>query len=211
MSAIRLMVVEDESFTRSTLIAALNLHGIDVVADSGSVQTAVELAAALSPNAALIDLHLGAGPSGIDLAVHLRRLNPEIGIVMLTSYEDPRLLRGNLPDLPLGAQWLVKRTVTDVSIVAEAIRNSLDSMSLAVLPAAQNPIMQKLSAVQVETLRLVGGGFTNSEIAKKRYVSERSVEQTISLLIKKFNLNEQPALNERASLVKIFYKYANSK
>lgn len=211
MTYIRLMIVEDEDFTRTTLVSALRLHGIDVVADSQTAQGAVELAKALLPTAALIDLNLGPGPTGLDLASHLRRMNAEIGLVILTSIEDPRLLRSNLPDLPTGTQWLVKREVTNVIKVVDAIVNSISDLSLRNKPVTQSPVMQKLTAVQIETLRLVGAGFTNAEIAKKRFVSERSVEQTISRLAKTFKLEDQPAFNQRATLVKVFYRYSNAK
>ncbi len=211
MTTIRLMVVEDEDFTRTTLVSALRLHGIDVIADSPSVQGAVELAKALNPSAALIDLNLGPGPTGLDLASHLRKINPDIGLVILTSVEDPRLLRSTMPKLPSGTQWLVKRAVNDVSKVAKAISNSISELSSDNQQVTQSPVMQKLTAVQIETLRLVGAGFTNAEIAKKRFVSERSVEQTISRLSKTFNLDDQPAFNQRATLVKVFYRYSNAK
>lgn len=205
------MVVEDEDFTRTTLVSALRLQGIDVIADSRSVQGAVELAKALKPTVALIDLNLGPGPTGLDLASHLRKMNPDIGLVILTSVEDPRLLRSTIPELPSGTQWLVKRSVNDIAQVGQAISYSLSKVSADNYQVTQSPEMQRLTAVQIETLRLVGAGFTNAEIAKKRFVSERSVEQTISRLSKAFNLDDQPAFNQRATLVKVFYRYSNAK
>lgn len=205
------MIVEDEDFTRTTLVSALRLNGIDVIADSPTAQGAVELAKALTPNVALIDLNLGPGPTGLDLANHLRKLDPDIGLVILTSVEDPRLLRSSMPDLPPGTQWLVKRTVNDVTKVAKVISNCVSLPREENLQVTQSPEMQRLTSVQIETLRLVGAGFTNAEIAKKRFVSERSVEQTISRLSKTFNLDDQPSFNQRASLVKVFYRHTNAK
>ena len=205
------MIVEDEDFTRTTLVSALRLNGIDVIADSPTAQGAVELAKALTPNVALIDLNLGPGPTGLDLANHLRKLDPDIGLVILTSVEDPRLLRSSMPDLPPGTQWLVKRSVNDVTKVAKVISNSVSLSREENLQVTQSPEMQRLTSVQIETLRLVGAGFTNAEIAKKRFVSERSVEQTISRLSKTFNLDDQPSFNQRASLVKVFYRHTNAK
>lgn len=205
------MIVEDEDFTRTTLVSALRLNGIDVIADSPTAQGAVELAKALTPNVALIDLNLGPGPTGLDLANHLRKLDPDIGLVILTSVEDPRLLRSSMPDLPPGTQWLVKRSVNDVTKVSKAISNSVSLTRDDNLQVTQSPEMQRLTAVQIETLRLVGAGFTNAEIGKKRFVSERSVEQTISRLSKTFNLDDQPSFNQRAGLVKVFYRHSNAK
>lgn len=212
MQNIRLLVVEDEDFTRSTLCSALRLYGVDIVGDSKTASHAVALAQAVKPNAALVDLNLGPGPSGLDLAAHLRTIDPEIGIVILTSIEDPRLHREHQPELPAGAQWLVKRNVTDVSRVTAAIAESmmLDTKKFGEtqMPKSQLP---HLTAVQIETLRLVGAGFTNAEIAKKRFVSERSVEQTITRLAKTFGVEDRQSYNQRARLVKIFYRYVNAR
>lgn len=58
----RVLVVEDDGFTRTTLCAALRGLGIDVVADTGSAAQALDLAARHTPDAALLDLDLGPGP-----------------------------------------------------------------------------------------------------------------------------------------------------
>ena len=82
----RILLVEDEVFTRSTMKAALQLQGVEVVHDTGSVGSAMKIAEITKPDAALLDLDLGGGPNGIDLAFGLRRILPKIGIVLLTGF-----------------------------------------------------------------------------------------------------------------------------
>ena len=68
MSTAGVLVVEDDAFTLSTLCAALRQHGVVVVGEASSAAQAILLANELQPSAALIDLDLGKGPTGIDLA-----------------------------------------------------------------------------------------------------------------------------------------------
>jgi len=86
------LVVEDDSFVRATVATALRFHEFDVVASVGNALEAMEEFRQHLPDVALLDLDLGQGPTGADLAVGMRRIQPEVGIVFLTSFEDPRLL-----------------------------------------------------------------------------------------------------------------------
>ena len=121
------MVVEDDSFTRSTLCTALTSLGIRIVAETGSIKEAISLAKEHKPDACLIDLDLGKGPTGIDLAYALRKLKTDIGIVFLTTYDDPRFLRSNMSVLPHGAEYLVKKSVKDISVVIERVTKQFAS------------------------------------------------------------------------------------
>ena len=111
MQRTRVMVVEDDAFTRSMIVSALQIQGVDVVSESSSVGFAIKTARLIRPDVAILDLDLGAGPTGIDLAIGLRMILPKIGIVLLTTFEDPRLLRPSLPDLPAGSIYLTKSKV----------------------------------------------------------------------------------------------------
>ncbi|MGI9187666.1 MAG: response regulator, partial [Gaiellales bacterium] len=125
----RVLVVEDNAFTRTTLCGALRDAGVDVVGDTGSAADAIRLARTLLPEAALLDLDLGDGPNGADVAVELRTLAPDIGIVILTSYEDPRLTGRNLDHLPSNLVYLVKGNLDDSRTLSTAIA---DSIALAI-------------------------------------------------------------------------------
>ena len=82
----------------------------------------------LKPDAVLVDLDLGAGPTGMDLAIALRRNFPSIGIVILTTFEDPRLLHPKIPNPPIGTEYLVKREVGDVNLLYNAILKSIQNV-----------------------------------------------------------------------------------
>ena len=79
----RLILVEDDPFTRATLGDALALHGFDVRARVGTAFDAIEAQQIHNPQVALLDLDLGVGASGIDVAIALREKAPELELSFL--------------------------------------------------------------------------------------------------------------------------------
>ena len=206
-----IMVIEDDSFTRSTLCAALRSLGLNVVAESGSSREALVLGRTHRPSAALIDLDLGKGPTGIDLAIALRKIKRDIGIVFLTSYDDPRFLRPNLPLLPVGSQYLVKKSVAEIATVTRAIENAILSAKQTgsgsrALQSGGGVQLSELTSIQIETLRLVSQGLTNSEIAKQRFINVKSVEQTINRVAKILDLPQDVTHNQRVHMARVFFR-----
>jgi len=199
---IRTMVVEDDSFTRLTVVGALRYAGVEVVAHCGHSRDALEQFRAHRPKVCLIDLDLGAGPTGIDIAAALRRLDPAVGVVLLTSYQDPRLLSPSLRKLPKGTRYVVKQAMSDIEILLAAIES-----------AAEHPCHESISGgsadltdTQVEMLRLVAIGLSNSEIARIRVVEEKTAEQAIRRTAKKLGVQGSAKMNQRVALARTYYQ-----
>lgn len=210
MKRSRVLVVEDEEFTRSLIVNALQGEGIDVVASTSSASYALKVAPRMDIDAALLDLNIGSGPSGLDLALGLRRLKPDIGIVFLTTYKDPRLLGGSQTMVPYGSIYMEKGGLSDLTKIRRNIEKSIvngqtgqnrNNIDIKALPRLTN-----LSNSQVEIIRLVAEGLSNSEIARHRSVTEKSVEQTLSRIMKKLNMPMDERKNRRVELAK-FYRY----
>lgn len=211
MSSPRLLVIEDDAFTRASIVGALTGHGIDVVDAVGTSAEAINSFEKNSPNAILLDLDLGYGPTGLDLARAFRIRNPNVGLVMLTSYTDPRLLRSNLPDIPAGTEYLVKNNITEIETVARAVNAAIafTSGSKSRSTQARNDIpreIQGMTDIQVETLRMVAEGHTNSEIAKQRFVSEKAVEQTIAKIAKVLDIPAATNQNQRVHIARVYFR-----
>jgi len=203
------MVVEDDAFTRSMIVSTLQLQGIDVVIECALAAQAIRSSNLLKPSLALLDLDLGAGPSGIDLALALRRSHPTIGIVMLTTFEDPRLHSPGLPNLPSGSVYLVKKEISNIDVLFNAIKKTIIESGSLPKEIANNltkPVFSKLSDSQIETLRLVAKGLSNSEIAKNRGINEKSVEQTISRISKLLEIQSMPESNQRVQISRYYFK-----
>ena len=121
----RVMMVEDDEFTRSTIKTALINKGMDIVFDTASVKEAMEFARNNRPEVAVLDYNLGKGPNGIDLANQLRRIQPDIAIVLLTAFLDPSQLDKRIAELPEGSRYLIKHSVTKIDVLIEEINQAL--------------------------------------------------------------------------------------
>jgi DNA-binding NarL/FixJ family response regulator len=121
----RVMMVEDDEFTRSTIKTALINKGMDIVFDTASVKEAMEFARNNRPEVAVLDYNLGKGPNGIDLANQLRRIQPDIAIVLLTAFLDPAQLDKRIAELPEGSRYLIKHSVTKIDVLIEEINQAL--------------------------------------------------------------------------------------
>ena len=207
--SIRAVIVEDDDFTRLMIANSLGSQGVQVLARCSGAVEALEQIKNLSPNLIIVDLHLGIGPTGLDIAAEVRRIAPKMGVVFLTSYEDPRVLNPNLPELPFGSVYLNKRKVNDINVLMGAINSAVDHKSWKasgiVVPKSSNSI-SRLSDSQLETLRLMAEGLSNSEIAKRRFVTEKSVETSISRLAKAMGLKSDPSINQRVHLAKVYFR-----
>lgn len=207
--SIRAVIVEDDDFTRLMIANALGSQSVEVLASCSGAVEALNQIKTLKPNLIVVDLHLGIGPTGLDIATEVRRSSPKMGILFLTSYEDPRVLNPNLPELPYGSIYLNKRKVNEISVLMDAINSAVDHKSWKAsgpaAPRATNSI-SSLSNSQLETLRLMAQGMSNSEIAKRRFVTEKSVETSISRLAKAMGLKSDPSINQRVHLAKVYFR-----
>lgn len=198
------LVIEDDDLMRVSLVAALALADVDVVASAKSSAEALELAHTHFPQVALVDLHLGRGPTGVDVAHELRKNDPRIGIVFLTSFEDPRLIAETKP-LPQGSQYLLKKDVGSIDEIVGAITASLEGKNRRISKELPSN-MSQLSDVQLETLRLVAQGLSNTEIARRRQVTEKSIEASITRLLKSLNIPRDEGSNQRVQLARLYFE-----
>jgi DNA-binding NarL/FixJ family response regulator len=203
---IRVMVVEDDSFTRLTVVGALRHSGIDVVADCDNPRDALADFRKKLPKVCLIDLDLGAGPTGIDVAAAMRRLDPAVGIVLLTSYQDPRLLSPGLRELPEGTRYVVKQALSDIDMLTVAIESAAEHPR----SDAADAVGTDLTDTQIEILRLVAAGLSNAEIARIRVVDEKTVEQAISRTAKRLRIEGDSSINRRVALARAYYRLIGS-
>lgn len=207
MSNESILVVDDDDFTRFLLVRTLRDLGFEHVTDAPTAAQALASARSAVPDAAILDLDLGPGPNGIDCAHALRKLSPKIAIVMLSSYQDPRLLGANRP-LPDGAIYMSKRLLGDADVLAATVREVLESPGARrnAFPGKESsPPPIKLSDNQVEIMRLVAEGFSNAEIARRTFVTEPGVAKAIGRLVKQLGIDSGPDTNVRVRITQEYY------
>lgn len=194
------LVVDDDDFTRTLVTSLIASLGYDIVESAENVTRAMALAHGSRPRIAVLDLDLGEGPTGIDLAHGLRKLDPSIAIVILTSYGDPTWMGLNRV-LPPGSRYVVKGQVNDTSVLANALSSALAApLEVDSLPTSSRP----LSESQWEVLRLVAAGYTNAEIARRRSLTEDSVNKSVTRLVRQLDLEVGSSGNARVLLTQAF-------
>lgn len=197
-------LLEDDSLLRSALSEVLSNKGLRVSISSGSVDEFLIACSRNHIDCAVLDLHLGSGATGIDVAQKLISTYPKIGIVFLTSFDDPRLVGSSKSLVPEGSVYLQKHLVNDTSILIQAISDAISKGPIVRVPG--NRVLGLLSDNQIEILALIAGGLSNSEIARIRNVSEKSVEATITRIAKTLNLKKEPAQNYRVHMARVFFR-----
>ncbi len=198
--SVRVLVVDDDDFTRSLVASLVESLGYVVCARSGAVTEAMGLAQSERPELAILDLDLGEGPTGIDLAHGLRKLNSRIALVMLTSYGDPTWM-GQRRRPPAGTRYVVKGSVSDAQVLADAMERALaDPLTDDASPGAASP----LSENQWEILRLVAAGYSNAEIARRRTLTEDAVNKAVTRLVRQLDLTVGKDANARVLLTQAY-------
>ena len=214
--ALRVLMVDDDPFTRSTLASSLQVLGCFVLA-ADSVSSALKAirnySGDLPPNVALLDLDLGEGPTGLDLAHTLRGEYPDLGIVLLSTYQDPRLLGSNQPEIPTGGIYLVKSSVSNPQVLDDALNQAIEVMKPQDKKAqkSENRVgIDKLTDKQIEMMRMVASGLSNSEIAKRQWMTEAAVEKAITRLIKNLKLESGKEQNQRVMIARAYHQFTGS-
>ena len=202
--ALRLGIVEDDSLLRSTLTQLIDARDdVEVVSSEATGESILDLAAHGNLDVALLDVHLGDGPTGFDIAASLRETLPLMGIVFLSSVKDPRLLGYRPASLPRGAHYVLKSEVTDIDWLVAQLHEAAAGVAG---PAAAAAPSIPLSHTQIDILRLVAEGYSNAAIAEERFVTEGAVEVAVSRLAKHLGLREKPGANRRVHIAKTFFQ-----
>jgi len=214
------LVASDDAFELATLSAALRMQSINVVAEAHTEEIAQNLYKFLSPEVVLIDLQF-AGEEALDLVNKFREVNSLLGIVLMTACPDLRLLGLLEKQIPTGSQVILKKSVADLSVVSHAITNSVDAVAEkrkmswidshgSLHENAFKSVLTDFTDIQIETFRLLAKGLSNSEIAKVRFVSEKSVEQIVARIAQHLRITPDRAQNLRVVLTGEYFKWIGS-
>jgi DNA-binding NarL/FixJ family response regulator len=213
----RVLVINDDAFELATLSAALRLHTINVVGEANNLAVAENLFRSLQPEVLVIDIQFD-GQEAITLVKKLRKLNPALGIVITTACPDLRLLGITAKDVPVGTQLILKKSISNLEVIADSIRNSIQ------IAESKNPVtwvdshgsphenaftsvLGAMTDTQIETLRLVATGLSNAEIGRVRFVSEKSVEQIVARIAGHFAITPDRTRNLRVLIAGHYYKW----
>jgi DNA-binding NarL/FixJ family response regulator len=155
----------------------------------------------------VIDIELGPGPDGFDLAAAVIAESPELAVVFLTNLPDPRLVGKDTKSIPKNAAYLRKSNLVDANELVAALNAVLqnETSQLARHDLDANRPLAGLSAKQLEVLKQIAEGLSNQQIADARGTSVRAVEGMISRVFEALNIDVQSEGNSRVDAVKKFF------
>ena len=187
----RLLLVDDHAIVRSGVRRLLTDAGFDVVAEASSASEALTMARRETPDAIVLDIGL-RDRSGLEILPQLRESGARV--VILSMQDEPVYARRALEQ---GAQGYVLKDAADEEL-ADALRAVLADR-LYVQPAmAARLVMGEpeddLTQRERDVLRLIALGHTNQEIAKRLFLSVRTIEAHRRHILTKLRLNTRADL-----------------
>ncbi len=184
------LVVEDEPLLRDLIARSLEGAGF-VVTTAASAADAKRAVKTADPDALLLDIELGPGPNGFDLAEVVSRQRPDIGIVFLTNLPDPRFGGRGTKAVAKNQAYIRKGAIdsgAELIQALEAVLRDRITQDYRHDLASNRPLAQ-LSQRQLDTLRLVAEGKTNAQISQIRGTSVRAVESMLQRIFELLDIN----------------------
>ncbi len=203
MSAIRLLIAEDETVVRMALAQLLGSESdVDVVAQAADGQAAVALAGQYRPDVVLTDLSMPR-LNGIAAIRQIKQELPDCAVVVLTIHHDDEHLFAALKAGALG--YVLKDAPPEQTL--EAIRAAArgegflgpslvgrvleEFARVSLLRAEAKEVFAELTRREMEVLELLGAGLRNRDIAERLFLSEKTVKNHISSIFLKLQVNDR--------------------
>jgi DNA-binding NarL/FixJ family response regulator len=180
--AVRVLIVDDHEVVRTGLRTMISLHDdLEVVGDAANGQSGIDQCSALSPNVVLMDMKM-PGMDGVTAIDRILAECPEVNVLALTSFDDPRIVRRALEAGAVG--YLLKDSSEDELVAA--IRLAAKGRGVVAPTAIMGLVTDtpqepgdeyrvSVTAREMDVLRLVAGGLTNSQISNRLGISLSTV------------------------------------
>lgn len=208
---IRLLVADDHGLLRAGLIALLNAEaGMTVVGEADDEHSAVSLTVEKRPDLVLMDISM-PDSGGLQATRRIRQLVPETKVLIMTVHEDKSLVQEAIQAGAMG--YILKRAIKSelVNAIHAVMRNELylhPAMARLLLLESKGPQspdfnlvaepFEPLTSREIEVLRLIAHGYTNSQVAENLHISVRTVEYHRGNLTAKLNLRSRSELMKYA-------------
>jgi len=206
---IRIVIVDDHALFRVGIANILSREReFDVVGEAADGRAALETAGMTSPNIVLMDLSLPA-PGGLETTQRIRREFPAIAVVVMAQDEDEESL---FASIKAGAAAFVIKDISPDDLIhvirrvsqgeflindkvfskpAVASRVLKEFRELAVYGQEAQPIFAPLSPREVEILDNIAQGMTNKQVAYALSISEQTVKNHMSSILRKLAVNDR--------------------
>ncbi len=198
MTRQRILIVDDHEVVRLGLRSLLDRHpDFEVIAEASNGREAIEKVESYQPNVVVLDIRL-PGQSGVEVCQQITEKNPDIKVIMLTSYAEDEML---FAAIRAGAAGYVLKQIggNDLVKAIEAVGRgealldpSLTQRVFEEVRKAQREeeasAFAELTNQEMQVLQLVSEGKTNREIADALYLGEGTVRNYVSNILGKLGV-----------------------
>ena len=195
-----ILIVDDHEVVRNGIRSYLEtIKSFEVVGEAESGEAAVKLVSELIPDVVLLDLIM-PGMDGVETTRQIKKISPRTQVVVLTSYhEDVHIF----PALKAGAiSYILKDMKMEklVDALQRAVRHEVTLHPLVAERVLQNirgddgnepALFTELTERELDVLRLIAKGMTNSQIAETLVISENTVKGHVSNILSKLHLADR--------------------
>ena len=182
----RILIGEDEALLRAGLSLVLAQHGVEILSSSGDADELVVLADQLMPDLVLTDIRMPPTRTddGLRAALSIRAARPADAVVLLSQFVQRRYAMELLADGRGGVGYLLKQRVLDVPAFVEDLRRvvrggtALDPEVVSLMMSRgrrDHEVLDSLSPRRREVLALIAEGLSNAAIARRLFITEKSV------------------------------------
>ena len=214
---VRVVLAEDDLLVREGIRALLaGRPELEIVASCRDLPSTVRAVAEHDPDVVLTDIRMPPAKSdeGIQLASSLRLTHPQLGVVVLSNYDEPAYALALLEGGTARRAYLLKENLADperlVRAIEEVARGGsvidprvVEALVAARLRAEDSPL-GTLTPREREVLAQMAQGKSNPAIAASLSLSVRAVEKHINSIFSKLLLAEESDVNRRVKAVLIF-------
>jgi DNA-binding NarL/FixJ family response regulator len=214
---LRVVLAEDNLLVREGVQRLLEAEeGFELTATCGDLDALLAVVERERPNVVITDIRMPptGTDEGIRAAERLRTTHPEIGVVVLSQYDDPDYALALLEGGSARRAYLLKERVSDPDQLFAAVREVAQGGSVidpkvveALIGqralAAHSPLAE-LTPREREVLASMAQGKTNAAIAEALVLTPRAVEKHINAIFSKLPLDHRPDADRRVTAVLLF-------
>jgi DNA-binding NarL/FixJ family response regulator len=198
---VRVLIAEDHPLFREGMRGRLDrVADVAVVGEAASGDEAVELAQKLEPDVILMDIKM-PGLNGIEATREIQRANPQIGILVLTMFEDDdsvfAAMRAGAKGYLLkdsggeGVVHAIRAVASGEAVFGPGVAERIIGFFSAPRTAAPQRAFPELTEREEEVLSLVAQGKSNREIARQLFVSLKTVRNHVSNILLKLQVADR--------------------
>jgi DNA-binding NarL/FixJ family response regulator len=214
---VRVVVGDDEPLTRKGIVSVLEEAGFEVVGEAAEANDLIRKAKAHKPDVVVTDIQMppGNADDGLRAAEQIRAAHPDIGVLILSQYLEAHYALKLVGDRAQGVGYLLKQRISDVSLLADAVRrvarggSALDAevvQRMVARPRTGSPV-NALTPREREVLALMAEGRSNGAIAARLVVTVGAIENHVTAIFDKLGLRPEPEDHRRVLAVLKYLKY----